>query len=51
MNRRLTEVEAAAYQEWIANDRRLRALIEELRIVAQDVIELTLADARAASKV
>ncbi len=51
VNRRLTEVEAAAYQEWIANDRRLRALIEELRIVAQDVIELTLADARAASKV
>jgi hypothetical protein len=46
VNRRLTEAEAAEYQEWIANDRRLRSLIDELRTVAQEVIELTLADVR-----
>jgi hypothetical protein len=51
VNRRLTEAEATIYQEWIANDRLLRALIEELRVVAQDVIELTLAETRAASEV
>lgn len=46
VNRRLTEAEAAEYQEWIANDRRLRSLIDELRTVAQEVIELMLADVR-----
>lgn len=51
VNRRLTEAEARVYEEWIANDRLLRTLIEELRVVAQDVIELTLAEARAASRV
>jgi hypothetical protein len=51
VNRRLSETEAAAYREWIANDRRLRALIEELRAVAQEVIELTLAEERKASRV
>jgi hypothetical protein len=51
VNRRLTEAEATIYEEWIANDRLLRALIEDLRVVAQEVIELTLADARAAAEV
>ena len=51
VNRRLSETEASAYQEWIANDRRLRALIDELRAVAQKVIELTLAEGRGASRV
>jgi hypothetical protein len=44
VNRRLSEREAAAYSEWIANDRRLRALVEELRAVAHEAIELILAD-------
>jgi len=47
----LSETEASAYQEWIANDRRLRALIDELRAVAQEVIELTLAEEQRASRV
>ena len=51
VNRRLTEVEAATYQEWIDNDRRLRALVEELRRVGQEVIELTLAERSRAAKV
>ena len=51
VNRRLSETEASAYQEWIANDRRLRALIDELRAVAQEVIELTLVEGRGASRV
>ena len=31
VNRRLSAREAEMYQEWIGNDRRLRALIDELR--------------------
>ena len=42
VNKRLGEEEAALYQEWIANDRRARALIEELRSVANEAIELIL---------
>jgi hypothetical protein len=44
VNRRLNETEALAYREWIDNGRRLRALIEELRRVGQEVIELTLSE-------
>ena len=51
VNRRLSETEAAAYQEWIANDRRLRALINELRAVAKEVIELTFAEVQGSSRV
>ena len=51
VNRRLSEDEARHYQEWIGNDRRLRELIAELRTAAQEVIELTLSGAKAASKV
>lgn len=43
VNRRLSEEDAAAYSQWIANDRRLRAVVDELRSVGQEVIELTLA--------
>ena len=46
VNRRLSDAEAAIYQEWIANDRRLRGLVEQLRTVAQEALELKLAQAR-----
>lgn len=51
VNRRLSETEASAYQEWIANDRRLRSLVDELRRVGHEVIELTLASRAATSGV
>jgi hypothetical protein len=52
VNRRLTNAEAEIYQQWIANDRRLRSLVEELRTVAQEATEIMLAEARhAAAKV
>jgi len=44
VNRRLSESEASAYQEGITKDRRLRALLVELRTAARDVIELTLTE-------
>ena len=34
VNRRLTPSEAELYQEWIANDRQLRALVDQMREVA-----------------
>jgi len=34
VTRRLSETEARLYQEWIANDRKLRTLINEMRTVA-----------------
>jgi hypothetical protein len=34
------------YQEWIANDRRLRSLVDELRRIAREAIELSLAAAK-----
>ena len=51
VNRKLSEHEARLYQEWIANDRRLRALIEELRAVAHEALELKLTQARDGVKV
>lgn len=51
MNRRLSEEEAANYQESIANDRRPRGIVEELRTVDQDIIELTLDAQRQGSRV
>ena len=48
VNRRLTAREAEIYQEWINNDRRLRALIDQLRAVAAEATELILNDARQA---
>jgi hypothetical protein len=45
-NRRLNTQEAELYQEWIANDRRLRAVIDQMREVAAKATELILEDAR-----
>ena len=42
VNRRLSAREAELYQEWIGNDRRLRALIDELRGVAEQATDLIL---------
>lgn len=45
VNRRLSEREAELYQKWIANDRRLRALIDQMREVAAKATELILEEA------
>jgi hypothetical protein len=45
VNRRLSAREAELYREWIGNDRRLRALIDELRTVAEQATNLILEEA------
>jgi hypothetical protein len=45
VTRRLTKIEADLYQEWITNDRTLRALIAEMRQVAAQATELIMQDA------
>ena len=51
-SRRLTEREAALYQEWIANDRQLRQLVNQMRQVAGEATQLILqADQPAATRV
>jgi len=45
VTRRLNETEAELYQEWIANDRRLRQLIQQMRQVAAKAAELKLKQA------
>src|ERR1039458_3449781 len=45
VTRRLTENEAQLYQEWIANDRRLRHLIQQMRQIAAKAAELKLKQA------
>ena len=40
VTRRLSETEAALYQEWIHNDRKLRAIITQMRQVAANATEL-----------
>jgi len=42
VTRRLNETEAELYQEWIANDRHLRHLIQQMRQVAAKATELKL---------
>jgi len=42
VNRRLTEHEALLYQEWIANDRRLQAIIDDMRKTAAKATGLIL---------
>ena len=42
VTRRLTEHQAARYQEWIDNDRQLRAIITKMRQVAAKTTELQL---------
>lgn len=40
ITRRLSETEADLYQEWIDNDRQLRALIHQMRQIAAKATEL-----------
>jgi hypothetical protein len=40
VNRRLSEREARLYNEWIANDRQVRALLSQMRDVAAKAAEL-----------
>lgn len=44
VNKRLSEHEARLYQQWIANDRAMRALLAEMRTVAAEAQALILAD-------
>lgn len=46
VNRRLSPREAELYREWIANDRRLRAMIDELRAVAAEATDFIIEHAR-----
>jgi len=46
VNRRLTEDEATIYREWIANDRRVRALLAQMREVAAKAQQLLLEQAK-----
>lgn len=45
VTRRLTQDQAQLYQQWISNDRQLRALIEQMRQVAAKATELIMKDA------
>ena len=45
VTRRLSPAEAELYQEWIANDRRLRHLIQQMRQVAAKAAQLRLKQA------
>jgi hypothetical protein len=42
VTRRLTEQQATLYRQWIANDRQLRQLINQLRRAADESIQLIL---------
>jgi len=42
VTRRLTAREAELYREWISNDRRVRALLAQMRNVAAKAAELLL---------
>lgn len=44
VNRRLTTRQAELFQEWIANDRHLRAIIDRMRELAAKATELILED-------
>ena len=43
--RRLTQIEALLYEEWIANDRRLRTVINQMRDVAAKAADLKIKQA------
>jgi hypothetical protein len=45
VTKRLTTKEAQLYQEWISNDRRIRALIDQIRKVDAKAAELLLKEA------
>ncbi len=49
VTRRLSEAEARLYEEWIANDRKLRARVRGMRRIAARATQLIL-DAAAVSK-
>ena len=49
VTRRLTDNQAALYQQWIANDRRLRTLIDQMRQVAAKATEMILEEDRHSS--
>lgn len=42
VTRRLTPQQAQLYQEWIANDRRMRRLIQQMRQLAAKALDLRL---------
>ena len=42
LTRRVTQPQAALYKEWIANDRKLRAIIAKMREIAAKSTELQL---------
>ena len=46
VTRRLSEEEAKIYQQWIANDRKLRKLVTQMRQVATKALELRLEAAK-----
>lgn len=45
VTQRLTDAEARLYQEWIANDRQLRTVIQQMRQIAAKARALKLKDA------
>jgi hypothetical protein len=45
VTRRLNESEARLYQQWIDNDRQLRALIQQMRTTAAKATELIMKEA------
>jgi hypothetical protein len=45
VTRRISEREAELYQDWIANDRQLRHVIDQMRQIAAKIAELTLKQA------
>ena len=49
VTRRLSQSEADLYQEWITNDRQLRAIITQMRQVAAKATELTMKEAKTKS--
>ena len=49
VTRRLTPADAQRYQQWIANDRQLRALIDQMRQVAAKATEMILEEDRNSS--
>ena len=51
VTRRLNEAEAKLYQEWVANDRQLRAIITQMRQVAAKATELITKETKNAAKV
>ncbi len=44
VSRKLSERQALLYQEWIANRRRLLAIVAEMEVVSRQAVEILLAD-------